>query len=115
MAAQNGTITFVAKNGRTYTVDVYSPDAAATFLTFNPTGPAAAGSPTQFRIPEDCVLTDVSVAASPTATNFGFTVNNGAVIGGMVRYANVLNTLPYRIPLRLPLKGGDFLGALNFA
>ena len=115
MAAQNGSMTLVAKNGRTYIVDVYTPDAAATFQTFNPTGAAAAGSPTQFRIPEDCVLTDYSFAAAPTATNFGITVNNGAVIGGMVRYANILNTLPYRIPLRIPLKGGDFIGALNFA
>jgi hypothetical protein len=115
MAAQNGTITLVSKSGRTYTCDVYLPDAAASFWTFNPTGTAGSGSPTQFRIPEDVVLTDLSIAASPTATASGLTVNNGAVIGGMIRHANCLNSLPYRIPLRIPLKGGDFLGALEFA
>jgi hypothetical protein len=115
MAAQNGTITMVSKSGRTYLVDVYAPDAAGGFMTFNPTSTAASTSPTQFRVPENVVITDYSFAAAPTATAFGLTVNNSAVIGGMIRYANVLNSLPYRIPLRIPLNGGDFLGSLNFA
>jgi hypothetical protein len=115
MAAQNGSITMVSKTGRTYIVDVYTPDAAATFQTFNPTSTAGSGSPTQFRVPENVVITDYSFAAAPTATAFGITVNNSAVVGGVVRYANVLNSLPYRVPLRIPLNGGDFLGALNFA
>jgi len=66
MAAQNGTVTMVSKTGRTYLVDVYLPDGAGGFWTFNPTSTAASTSPTQFRVPENVVLTDLSIAASPT-------------------------------------------------
>ena len=64
MAAQNASLTLYGlKSNRTFVVDVYAPDAAATILTFNPTGPAGATSPTTFRVPEDVVIKDISVAA----------------------------------------------------
>lgn len=115
MAAQNGSMTLTARSGRTYIVDVYSPDAAGTLLTFSSTSAGASTSPSQFRIPEDCILTDLSFAASPTATAVALNVNNATIQGGVIRYANVLNTLPYRVPMRIPLKGGDFIGGLNLA
>ena len=115
MAAQNGSITLVARSGRTYVVDVYFPDAAGGLMGANPTGAAASTSPTQYRVPEDVVLTDLSVAASPTATALALNVNNATIQGGVLRFANCLNTLPTRIPMRIPLKGGDFLGGLNLA
>lgn len=113
MAAQNGTLTLVAKNGRTYLVDVYLPDAAANQITFNPTSGAASGSQVSFRAPEDVNIVDLSIAASPTATALQLQINNAAIVGGVARYANCLNTLPYRIPMRIPVKGGDFIAGLN--
>lgn len=115
MAAQIGTMTMVNRAGRSYQVDMYIPDAAGGLLGFNPTGAAASTSPTTFRVPEDVIVTDVSVAAAPTATAVAINVNGAAIVGGVIRYANVLNTLPYRVPLRIPVKGGDFIGGLNLA
>jgi hypothetical protein len=48
-------------------VDVYIPDATGTFLTWNQSGLAIAGSPSHFQIPEDAVIVDISVTAAPTA------------------------------------------------
>jgi len=110
MAAQNGTLTLYGKSGRTYQVDIYLPDAAGTIATFNPTAPAASTSPSSFRVPEDVMIKDISLAASPTATNGSITINGSVVIGAVVRYANCLNSLPTRVPLQLPVKAGDFIG-----
>lgn len=114
MAAQIGTLTISTKSG-TMQVDTYIPDAAAGLLGFNPTGAAASTSPTQYRIPVDGVITDLSVAAAPTATAVALTKNGAIMQGGVVRYANVLNTLPYRIPLRIALSAGDFIGGINLS
>ena len=108
MAASAGTITLVSK-GRTWTVDLYIPDATATFLGFNPTGLAASTSPTTYRVPEDCVIYDVSIAAAPTAVGAALSVNSGAVNGGTVRWANQLATLANRQKLNVPLNKGDFI------
>lgn len=110
MAAQLGTLTLIGKSGRTYVIDVYLPDAAGTVATFNPTGNAASTSPSTFRVPEDAVIHDLSVAASPTATSAVFQVNSGAVSGGAIRYANQLNSLVARQKLKIPVRAGDFIG-----
>jgi hypothetical protein len=116
MAAQNATLVMVGLSSkRTYLVDVYAPDAAGTLLTFNPTGAAAATSPSTFRVPEDVVIRDISVAASPTATNFTLNVNGSVIAGGVVRWANQLNTLPFRTPVNIPIKAGDFIGGTQAA
>jgi len=113
MAAQNGTMTLVGKSGRTYTVDLYIPDAVATQLTFNPTGLAASTSPSNLRIPEDCIIYDISGVA-PTAVGFTISVNSGVVNGGVLRWANQLATLSNRQKLKIPLKAGDIITALQF-
>ncbi len=113
MAAQNGTLTLIGKSGRTYTVDIYIPDAVNTQLTFNPSGAAASTSPSTFRVPEDCVIYDISGAA-PTATGFVMYNNSGAVSGGALRWANQLATLSNRQKLKIPLRAGDIISALQF-
>jgi hypothetical protein len=67
MAASAGTLIAVGKSGRTYTFDMYVPDATGTFLTFNQSGLAASTSPTHFTTPEPMTIVDVSIAAAPTA------------------------------------------------
>jgi len=116
MAAQNATLLLYGiTSKRTYTVDVYAPDAAGTLLTFNPTGAAASTSPSTYRVPEDVVIKDISIAASPTATNVTLNVNGNVIVGGVIRWANQLNTLPYRTPLNIPIKAGDFIGGTQAA
>jgi len=114
MAAQQATLTLVGKSGRTYAVDVYAPDAAATQTTFNPSGAASATSPATFRVPEDCIIYDFAIAASPTATGLVLYNNSGAIVGGTLRHANQLVTLANRQKLKIPLKAGDIISALQF-
>lgn len=116
MAAQNATLLLYGiASKRTYTVDVYAPDAAGTLLGFNPTGAAGSASPTTYRVPEDVVIKDISVAASPTATNFTINVNGNVIVGGVIRWANQLNSLPFRTPLNIPVRAGDFIGGTQAA
>jgi len=113
MAAQNGTLTLVGKSGRTYIVDIYIPDATATQLTFNPSGIAASTSPSTLRVPEDCVIYDISGAA-PTAVGATIYNNSGAVVGGAFRWANQLATLANRQKMKIPLRAGDIISAVQF-
>jgi hypothetical protein len=116
MAAQNFSLTLLGiQSKRTYIIDGYAPDAAGTLLTFNPTGAAASTSPTTYRVPEDVLIRDLSIAASPTATNVALNINGSVIVGGVVRWANVLNTLPFRVPLNIPVKAGDFIGGAQAA
>lgn len=116
MAAQNGSLTLLGlRTARTYVIDVYLPDAAGTIATFSPTGPAASTSPSSFRVPEDVMIKDFSVAASPTATNGTISINGSVVSGGVIRYANCINSLPFRIPLNVPVRSGDFIGITQAA
>jgi len=67
MAASAGTLIAVGASGRTYTFDVYVPDATGTFLTWNQSGLAASTSPTHFTTQEAMTIVDMSIAAAPTA------------------------------------------------
>ena len=113
MTASAGTMVFQGKSGRIFSVDVYIPDATATLLTFNAAGLAAATSPDSYRVPEDCVLADVTTAAAPTAVGGALKVNSGVVNGGTVRWADRLNTLSNRARFAVPIKAGDFVSILQ--
>ena len=114
MAAINATLVLKGlRTGKTYSVDVYAPDAVATLFTFNSAGAAAATSNTSYRAVEDCIITDISAAAGPTATGFTFTANGNVINGGVLRWANQLTSLPNRTQLVIPLRSGDFLGAVQ--
>ncbi len=112
-AAENGTLSLLGASGRSYSVDVYAEDAAAGVVRFNPNGIAGAASPTQFRVPESCVITDFSIATGTTAVGCVFNNNSATISGGVIRYADHLNTLANRPAMRLKLNGGDLLGANN--
>lgn len=113
MAASAGSMVLVGASGKTYTLDVYIPDAVATLLTFNPTGLAATTSPADWRAPENCMVTDVTTATAPTAVGGTFKVNSGVVNGGTFRWADRINTLSTRHRLAIPLQKGDFLSVLQ--
>ena len=91
MTASAGTAVLIGKSGRVYSVDLYIPDATGTFLTFNPSGLAGSSSPSDYRIPEDCVLTDVTTATAPTAVGGTLKVNSGVVNGGTSIVSSIFN------------------------
>lgn len=114
MAASAGTIVIVGKQSRkTYTLDLYIPDAVATLLTFNPSGLAAATSADTFRLPEDGIIIDITTATAPTAVGGVLTANGAAVAGGTFRWADRLNTLSTRAKLAIPITKGDLVGVLQ--
>lgn len=114
MAANAGTIVLVGSSGRTYTVDAYVPDLAATFLTLNSSGLAATTSPATWRAPENCLLKDVSIGTAPTAVGAILQLNNASANGGTIRWANQLAANPNRMKLNVPIRAGDFLSFLQF-
>lgn len=115
MAATAGSLIMVGnKSGRTYTVDLYIPDATATLLTFNAAGLAGSGSPSTYRVPEDVTIIDVSIGTAPTAVGATLNVNGAVVNGGTLRWANQLQTLANRAKLAVGIKQGDFIGYTQF-
>jgi len=114
MAASNGTLVFIGKSGKTYTVDSYIPDAVATKLTFNPSGLAASTSTDYWKAPEPCTLVDISIAAAPTAVGATLTLSGALYTGNTVRWANQLAANPNRMKLRIPLPGGVQISALQY-
>lgn len=116
MAAQNATLVLKGlRTGKTYSVDVHAPDASATLLTFNSSGAAASTSNSTYRAVEDCIITDISITTSPTATGFVFSANGNVIPGGVMRWANQLTSLPNRTVLAIPIRSGDFIGGTQFA
>jgi len=114
MAASAGTIILRdIKSNRTYSVDMYIPDAVATLLTFNPSGLAGTSSPSDYRIPADSVIVDITTSTAPTAVGGTLKVNSGVVNGGVFRWADRLNTLSKRADLVIPVQAGSFISVLQ--
>lgn len=115
MAAVNATMVLLGlRTGKTYSIDVYAPDAVATKFTFNAAGAAVAGSATSYRVGEDCLIRDINVVAGPTATGFVIEANGNVINGGALRWANQLCALPNRPILAIPIRSGDFISATQF-
>jgi len=104
----------VGASGRTYTIDLYVPDATATFLTFNQSGLSASTSPAQFTTQEPMTIVDISIGAAPTAVGAIFQQGQANINGATVRWANQLAANPNRPKLRIPLPGGVQISALQF-
>jgi hypothetical protein len=104
----------VGKSGRTYSIDLYIPDATATALTFNAAGLAASTSPTTYRVPEDVAIVDLSIAAAPTAVGAALNVNGAVANGCALRWANQLASLSNRAKVKIAVAGGDFIGFTQF-
>lgn len=115
-AARNGTATFVGRSGNRYSIDIYISDVAAAAVTFNPSGAAGTGSLTFWKTPEQVTLVDVSLASGLTdTTNMTLTQDGGTVSGGVLRYANFLNTLAFRVPLAITFPAQVNVGAVQAA
>ena len=112
-AAQNGAMTFVGNSGRVYSIDYYTADAAGGLGTFNPSGAAVAGSPTYWRAPEACRLTDFAMHTGTTQTGLVMTENGAVKNGAVLKYAQFLDTLANRPKLNIPFEGGALVGATS--
>jgi len=112
-AAANGTLYAVGKSGRQYVVDIYQPDAAATLMTFNPSGAAVAASLAYWRAPEDVFIRDFSIATGTACVGATFNSSGALINGATIRYANHLNTLNNRPPLNIGIRQGELLGAVS--
>jgi len=115
-APKNGTMTFVGASGQVYNVDCYISDVAAARVTFDSGGAAASTSLTYWVCPEQCTLTDFSVVTGLTdTTNISLLANSAIVPNVRLRYANFLNTLTSRPPIRITFKEGTQFSALQAA
>lgn len=114
MAATNGTLILRGASGRTYSVDMYIPDAVATNVTFNGSGLAGAASNNYWSPPENCVITDIVAVATPTAVGAILTLDGAQYTNQCVRWANQQDTLATRPALNIPVIAGVQLGAVQF-
>jgi len=114
MAATSGTMILKGSSGKTYSIDLYVPDAVATNVTFNPSGLAASTSSSYWKAPEACIVVDVIAAGAPTAVGATFTLSNAAYTGQTIRWANQANTLANRANLNVPIPAGEQVGLLQF-
>jgi len=115
MAANAGTLLAVGnKSGRTYSFDLYVPDAVATYIGFNKSGLAGTASPTVFTAEEDMTVVDISIAAAPTAVGAVFQIGQGSQNGTTIRWANQLAANPNRPKFRIGLPSGAQVSMLQF-
>lgn len=115
MAASAGQIKFLMKDGSTYLVDAYQPDAVATYIGFSASGLASSTSSTTLTVPKGAVaIVSWSVVTGATAVGMNLVVNSGAKAGYTLRHSLFLNTLATRESIYLPVTEGDQLQALQF-
>lgn len=115
-APQNATATFRGASGKLYTIDQYLSDVANAYTTFNPNGAAGTGTLQYWVAPERVTLVDFSIVTGMTDTKGIVWLASGAVKpGSAVRYANQLNTLPFRPALNVQFNAGELIGAQQFA
>lgn len=115
MAASAGQLSLLMKDGSTYQIDAYQPDAVATYIGWNASGLAGTASSTTLTIPKGAVaIVGWSVVAGATAVGMNFNINSGAKPGFTVRHSLHLNTLATRQAIFYPVTEGDQVQALQF-
>jgi hypothetical protein len=115
MAASAGQLKILLKDGSTYVVDAYQPDAVSTYIGFNASGLAGTASSTTLTVPKDAVaIVGWSVVTGATAVGMNIILNSGSKAGYTVRHALHLNTLATRQAIFFPVSPGDQLQALQF-
>jgi len=94
---KTGNFEFTGKSGTKYVYSIYDSDVAAGFIKWDRMKTAVSTSTDFITAPEDMVLTDVSVVTGivDTASLLLF-IDDGAVAGRLLSWANVVNTLQNR-------------------
>ena len=111
VAAQNGTLVVKSlKTGLVRNVDVYASDVTAAPCTFGTGGAAVAGSPNFCTFPEDVIVVDFSIVTGLTVSVAGNLRLDDAPTPSTIRFANYLNTLPFRPAINLLVRAGQRFG-----
>ena len=93
------------RSGRIYSLNMFISDVVAANVTFSLSGVATANSQNFYILPEDCVISDLSVVTGPTVmTNLVLQINDQN-IGIVTPISTVLTTLSTRAVPRASLPG----------
>lgn len=104
---KTGVIEFKGKSGQRYVYTIYNPDVAADFLNWDRMKTAGTGSVDFITAPEDMVITDISVVTGIVDTTaLLLFLDDGAIAGKLVSWANVVNTLQARSFPNIGVKAG---------
>lgn len=104
---KTATLEFTGKSGAKYVYSIYNSDVAAAFVTWNRMGTAGTGSVNFITAPEDMQLTDFSsVTGIVDTTAVLLFLDDGAVPGKLVSWANVVNTLQNRSFPNIGIRAG---------
>lgn len=103
-----GTATFRGlQSKQLYTIDFYSSDVANAKVNWDSGFGASSSSDTFWRAPEDVALIDISVATGMADTTTWVPTSNNAIVPGQrLRYANFVNTLPFRPQIQIGFAAG---------
>ena len=115
-AAQFSTFTLQGSDGTVYNVDTYASDVANARCNFDGGNGASSSSLTYWVCPQQCTVLDFSIKTGMTDTTQIVLLANSAQIPNVkLRYANFLNTLTTRPPIRVTLKAGTQFSAIQLA
>lgn len=106
MAAVNGFLVFRGQSGRSYNISTYISDVLAASCTFNLNGVAVAGSQNFYLLPENCTLTDFTVASGAATTTTLVVQINDANTGNVIGLAANLSSLNTRQNPNIPFGKG---------
>lgn len=103
------------QTGQTYNVDAYIADVVGQAVRFDSSGSGAGtGSLAYWKVPENCVLEDVSVVTGPTVmTKMVLTSDGNIIPGKLLRISIHLTTLAKRPNLNVGFKAGSLMGAIE--
>lgn len=95
---KTGTLTFYGVNsGQKYVYSIYNTDVANAFVKWSRMGTATSGSVDFITAPEPLILVDASVVTGIVDTqSLLLFIDDGAVPGKLISWANVVNTLNSR-------------------
>ena len=92
-----GSIEFTGASGQKYVYSIYNSDVANAFVTWSRMGAAGASSVNFITAPEDMIVSDISVVTGIVdTTQLLLFLDDGAVPGKLIQWANVVNTIQAR-------------------
>jgi hypothetical protein len=104
---KTGVVEFTGRSGQKYVYSIYNSDVAAGFVTWNRMGAAGTGSVDFISAPEDMQLTDIStVTGIVDTTALLLFLDDGAIAGKLISWANVVNTLQHRSFPNIGIRAG---------
>lgn len=115
-APQYGMMTFMRRNGETFSLDIYHSDVANAQANFDSGSGAGTASLTYWKVLADCVLIDYALTTGMTDTKAIVLTVDGATLPAMrLRFVPFVNTSNARPKLAVPLRAGTNLGAIQVA